>query len=157
MGLTLLLQRQADTKAEDLAVVGRAVGGLRALDRTDTSKALSSFEEAAALCPDESRFALYVVYGEHLVAPGDDALRARALEHVERACANEPELPTAHLLRAWGLSTRIIEALPPNNPANPNNGPLNPAQKQIYSSDLHPLRRDGRFSAPSNQPGWLSF
>lgn len=74
--------------------------GLRALDRDDGAKALSSFEEAAALCPDESRFALYVVYGEHVVAPEDEALRQRALEHVERACDREPELPTAHLLRA---------------------------------------------------------
>ena len=79
--------------------------GLRKLDKGQNDEALTCFEQAAELCPDELRFALYVVFGQHALAPDDEAAHNTALERMERACEEDPTLAAAHLLRARLLTS----------------------------------------------------
>ncbi len=74
--------------------------GVRRLDRGDPGAARTCFEEAAALCPEDTRFALHLTFCAHALDPSDGDAHRHALEAAEAACAREPGLSAGHLLRA---------------------------------------------------------
>ncbi len=74
--------------------------GQRALAKSDLTSAVTAFEEAVQLCPDEAQFVVHLAWARHADAPDDEELLERCLFEVARGCKHSPDLVAAHLFRA---------------------------------------------------------
>jgi CheY-like chemotaxis protein len=74
--------------------------GNRALERERWSEALTAFEQAIALCPNEGEFVAYVGWARHCTAPDAREATERALSELDRALVLTPDLFVVNLLRA---------------------------------------------------------
>jgi tetratricopeptide (TPR) repeat protein len=86
--------------------------GNRALERERYAEALSAFEQAVALCPDEGEFVAYVAWARHCASPHERTANERALGELARAATLAPALFVVSLLRARVLAHagRSVEA-----------------------------------------------
>lgn len=73
--------------------------GERAVHRERWEEAVSNFEKAVELCPEEGEFLVWLGYAR-AAASEDDGSRDRALDELARGCRLAPKLDVAHLLRA---------------------------------------------------------
>ncbi len=87
--------------------------GNRALERERWGEALSAFELAAGLCPQEGEFVAYLGWARHCTAPDARETTSYALVDLDRALALTPDLFVVNLLRArvLGHAGRDAEAL----------------------------------------------
>jgi tetratricopeptide (TPR) repeat protein len=74
--------------------------GNRCLARGEHRDALSAFERAVELCPDEGEFVAYLGWARYCVDPASGRGTEDALRDLERACTLAPDLHLTHLLHA---------------------------------------------------------
>jgi CheY-like chemotaxis protein/tetratricopeptide (TPR) repeat protein len=89
--------------------------GNRCLARGEHRDALSAFERAVELCPDEGEFVAYLGWARYCVDPASGRGTEAALRDLERARALAPDLHLTHLLHARvldhsGRSAAALEA-----------------------------------------------
>lgn len=89
--------------------------GNRCLARGEHRDALSAFERAVELCPDEGEFVAYLGWARYCVDPVSGRGTEAALRDLERACSLAPDLHLTHLLHARvldhaGRGARAIDA-----------------------------------------------
>ena len=74
--------------------------GNRCLARGEHRDALSAFERAVELCPDEGEFVAYLGWARYCVDPAGGRGTEAALRDLERARSLAPDLHLTHLLHA---------------------------------------------------------